>query len=78
MGKPEYFAPEGSIWVCAACGKYGSDRAWIGDESCFMNAVLCKDTGTSTSWEAFDLPKYPSVDEMNDAILKARDAQKTK
>lgn len=39
-------APEGKIWICAACGKrsrdlYGSqpiDYGW--DESCLLNAVL--------------------------------------
>lgn len=37
----EYDAPEGQVWVCAACGKHGKNRVKIGDESCFMNAVLC-------------------------------------
>lgn len=46
----ERFAPDGAIWVCAACGKthkdqYGMDgagsRGW--DESCALNAVLCHD-----------------------------------
>lgn len=37
-------APEGQIWVCAACGKttkdnHGNERGW--DESCMLNAVLC-------------------------------------
>lgn len=40
----ENIAPEGKIWVCAACGrttkdKYGGERGW--DESCMLNAVLC-------------------------------------
>jgi len=47
--------PNGTVWVCAACGKtakskYGFDKddnrtniscGW--DESCMMNSVLCKD-----------------------------------
>lgn len=42
------FAPTGTIWVCAACGKthkdrYGDegegDRGW--DASCMLHAVLC-------------------------------------
>jgi hypothetical protein len=37
----EWKAPEGRIWVCAACGKYGPQRDRIGDASCFSNAVLC-------------------------------------
>ena len=67
------FAPEGAIWVCAACGKtskydsYGIDgehsRGW--DESCALNAVLCHDrqhidsTGT-LRWFTFNepLPAY--------------------
>ncbi len=40
-------APEGQLWICAACGKrskdrYGDqaiDRSW--DVSCTLNAVLC-------------------------------------
>ena len=42
-------APEGQLWVCAACGKTSRDRygekkisdGW--DESCMLNAVLCYD-----------------------------------
>lgn len=39
------FAPAGTVFVCAACGKtsdnlYGEGaRGW--DESCMLNAVLC-------------------------------------
>ena len=46
-----YPAPDGAIWVCAACGKTSRDR-WKGapgswwDESCFLNAVLCYDDAT--------------------------------
>lgn len=37
-------APEGTVWVCGACGKTSPDwidgpRGW--DESCAMNSVLC-------------------------------------
>jgi hypothetical protein len=41
--------PDGTIWVCAACGKESEDRVnaigprsggW--DESCFLKAVLCE------------------------------------
>ncbi|MGD9729200.1 MAG: hypothetical protein AB7L09_03285 [Nitrospira sp.] len=41
-------APDGQIFVCAACGKlaksiYGDDKHGLGgwDESCMLNAVLC-------------------------------------
>ena len=42
----KYDAPEGAIWVCAACGKYSSNRidglaGSLWDESCFLHAVLC-------------------------------------
>lgn len=40
---PKELAPEGAIWVCAACGRYGKDRWRIGDESCGMKAVLCRE-----------------------------------
>lgn len=40
-------APEGFIWVCAACGKTAQDRYGLNgihsrgwDESCMLNAVL--------------------------------------
>jgi hypothetical protein len=42
-------APDDGIWVCAACGKTAVDRYGIEgphssmwDESCMLNAVLCK------------------------------------
>ncbi len=38
---PDWAAPAGQTWVCAACGKNGKLRDRIGDESCFLNAVLC-------------------------------------
>lgn len=43
---PAHVAPEGTIYVCAACGKtardtYNGPRGW--DESCMLNAVLCHD-----------------------------------
>lgn len=45
------FAPEGAVWVCAACGKTHKDQYGIEgegspswDESCMLNAVLCHET----------------------------------
>lgn len=43
-------APEGTVWVCTACGKrsrdkYGDDavdKGW--DVSCFLHAVLCDES----------------------------------
>lgn len=43
MSKEDRIAKDGEIWVCGACGKYGKDRYEIGDEACFVNAVLCKE-----------------------------------
>lgn len=37
----KYNAPAGQIWVCGACGKSNVNRVRVGDESCFLNAVLC-------------------------------------
>lgn len=33
-------APEGAVWVCPCCGKYNKNRHRVGDESCYINAVL--------------------------------------
>ena len=45
----ERMAPPDGIWVCRACGKtaediYGTEGAHspMWDESCMLNAVLCK------------------------------------
>jgi len=46
--RPNYprMAPEGTIFVCGACGKISKDMygeessSW--DESCMLNSVLCK------------------------------------
>lgn len=61
---PEWIAPEGAIWVCGACGRNGRIRDTIGDESCFLNAILCVDDKPDlvpttahewTAWKASDL-----------------------
>lgn len=39
----KYDAPEGAIWICGACGKKHKNRTRVGDESCFVNAVLIVD-----------------------------------
>jgi len=48
MSDVNRFAPEGTIWVCGACGKTSTDQyglegkvhpGW--DASCALNAVLC-------------------------------------
>jgi hypothetical protein len=40
-------APDGTVWVCGACGKRASNRYTGGishgwDESCMLHAVLCR------------------------------------
>jgi hypothetical protein len=46
----DQIAPEGSVWVCGACGKTAKDRYGgpndnpLWDESCMLNAVLCDAT----------------------------------
>lgn len=57
----EYIAPKGTIWVCGACGKSGIDRTEIGDEACFLNAVLCYNTGMLPHRAVAGLPKWPTV-----------------
>lgn len=70
-----YVAPDGYVWVCAACGKTSPERTGRGsqygwDVSCFLNAVLVKDTdivfdgGRVSSVEAvaFD-PRSENIDE---------------
>lgn len=37
-------APEGSIWVCRACGRHGRDRYKLGDSSCVTWAILCAES----------------------------------
>ena len=45
MSEENVIAPEGSIWVCIACGKYakdkfGNERGW--DAGCMLNSSLFK------------------------------------
>jgi hypothetical protein len=50
MAEPnERMAPADGIWLCGACGKTAEDRYGIEgrrttgwDESCMLNAILCK------------------------------------
>lgn len=51
--KTQYEAPAGQVWVCGACGKYGKNRSSFGDESCFLNAVLCYESA-SCEWHAVE------------------------
>jgi hypothetical protein len=56
-------AREGTIWMCGACGKTNKDRYQVGDESCYMHAVLVHvnsivrdETGRAISAEAVNDP----------------------
>lgn len=39
----KYDAPEGAEYVCGACEKRNKNRVLVGDESCFLNAVLVRE-----------------------------------
>lgn len=52
--KDQYLAPEGQTWVCSACGRYNRNRADVGDESCFLNAVLCY--SPTQQWRIVEAP----------------------
>jgi hypothetical protein len=62
--RPKYpdTAPEGTIFVCGACGKtsksiYGDRNPGLGwDESCMLNAVLCEADSFEKDgiWKAVD------------------------
>jgi len=38
----DFIAPKGLEWVCGVCGRHEEDRTRIGDESCFLNSILCR------------------------------------
>ena len=42
--KDAYQAPDGHFWFCPACGKWNGNRVDVGDEACFLNAVLVEGT----------------------------------
>lgn len=54
----DWDAPAGATWVCGACGRNGKKRDEIGDESCFLNAVLCHDDSpvavSVNGWRAYE------------------------
>lgn len=52
--KDEYQAPAGQVWVCGACGRHGKNKVDIGDESCFLNAVLCYEEQVDGAWKAVE------------------------
>ena len=70
MSAEKYDAPEGTVYVCAACGKRaknrmngGIDQGW--DESCFMNSMLCDEAsivlnteGRVTQADAANIPPF--------------------
>lgn len=63
-------APEGTIWVCGACGKTSPTKSGYGaqwerlvrngwDASCMLHAVLCRRLPDGT-WEAVDPQPAPT------------------
>ena len=67
------YAPEGYVWVCAACGKvshtdrYGpKGKSWW-DASCVMNSVLVKEENITYNEEGtrvFKVSKIENEDEI--------------
>ena len=64
----ERFAPDDGVWVCGACGKTATDRyglegpharGW--DESCMLNAVLCKREGIDPGQCVTAADAYPGT-----------------
>lgn len=64
----ERMAPDDGIWVCCACGKTAIDRyglegprsgGW--DESCMLNAVLCKRDGIEPGQRVTKADPYSSA-----------------
>lgn len=47
----EHDAPEGFEWVCTACGRHGTNRARLGDSSCFTNSVLGQWNIATSNWD---------------------------
>jgi hypothetical protein len=62
-----HVAPEGQVYVCAACGKtsrdkYGFQKISRGyDESCMLNAVLCYDNPVDGVWKAVEQAKETAL-----------------
>lgn len=56
--KNEYEAPVGQVYVCAACGKSNKNKVDVGDESCFLNAVLCYADKIDGHWKAVEDDDY--------------------
>lgn len=36
-------APDGAIWVCQCCGRFGKDATKLRGDMCFLKAVLCRE-----------------------------------
>lgn len=68
--RDEHVAPEGTVWVCGACGKTaehringGLSRGW--DVSCAMNSTLCVEDSLEWSNDKCYVTKAEAV-ESND------------
>lgn len=59
-------APEGTIWICPACGKSARDRYGAWDVSCAMWAVLCVESSVErdTTGRIVRAEAMPSVEEV--------------
>lgn len=54
----EYTAPPHHTFVCTACGKNNPDRTRVGDESCFMHAIV-----VPLNWCSFDGRRVTRVED---------------
>lgn len=57
----EYDAPEGYEWICTVCGRHGSNRARLGDSSCFTNSVLGQWNVATSNWDVLGINFAPPV-----------------
>jgi hypothetical protein len=66
------FAPEGSLWICTACGKWAKDRVegprgW--DVSCCINSVLVKEEDivwNENKTEILEIKDFKSLEEVSE------------
>ena len=59
-------AREGTIWLCHACGKMNKDRYKVGDESCYMHAVLVREDSIGRD----DSGRVVSAEAVNDPVAE--------
>lgn len=54
-------APDGQVYLCGACGRFGKELNYVGDESCVANAILCFEAKENGAWIAVSaVPATPT------------------